>query len=186
MDRVNAGAWGLFGGEAGRCAAIARAPGRARSEFRTFSEAFGTRSPSKFASVVLRRGRHRSHRQRRGWGIRAPARAGARARPRRRPRGLHVARSRACPPRRRDRRARRPFRSAAASLVVSDVRTCRPDELGLFLRTCTAAFGGAIDDDEVARLSPVFDTERLFLACEDDDVVGTAGTLALPSQRAGW
>ena len=61
---------------------------------------------------------------------------------------------------------------------MSDVRTCRPDELGLFLRTCTAAFGGAIDDDEVARLSPVFDTERLFLACEDDDVVGTAGTLA--------
>ena len=69
------------------------------------------------------------------------------------------------------------FRSAAAS-QVSDVRTCRPDELGLFLRTCTAAFGGAIDDDEVARLSPVFDTERLFLACEDDNVVGTAGTLA--------
>ena len=106
MDRVKAGAWGLFGGQAGRPAAIlVRRAGE--SEFRTFQQAFGTRSASKFANVVLRRGT-RSHRQRRGWGIRAPERAGARARPHRRPRGLHVARSRACPPWRRDRRARRP------------------------------------------------------------------------------
>ena len=55
MDRVKAGAWGLFGGQAGRPAAIlVRRAGE--SEFRTFQQAFGTRSASKFANVVLRRG----------------------------------------------------------------------------------------------------------------------------------
>jgi predicted acetyltransferase len=40
-----------------------------------------------------------------------------------------------------------------------------------------AAFGGAIGDDEVARLAPAFDTERLLLALEDGRVVGTTGTV---------
>lgn len=55
MDRVEVGAWGLFGGERGRCAAIlvCRA---GETEFRDFSAACGTVSPSKFAGVVLRRG----------------------------------------------------------------------------------------------------------------------------------
>jgi N-methylhydantoinase B len=55
MDRVKAGAWGLFGGDPGRPAAIlVRRAGE--TAFRTFPESFGTRSASKFAGIVLRRG----------------------------------------------------------------------------------------------------------------------------------
>ncbi|MFN8224824.1 MAG: hydantoinase B/oxoprolinase family protein [Gaiellales bacterium] len=55
MDRVEQGAWGLFGGGAGRCAALlVRRAGDER--FRTFVDAFGTRSPSKLSGVVLRAG----------------------------------------------------------------------------------------------------------------------------------
>jgi N-methylhydantoinase B/oxoprolinase/acetone carboxylase alpha subunit len=55
MDRVKSGAWGLFGGDPGRPAAILlRRSGE--QEFRTFPEALGTRSASKFANVVLREG----------------------------------------------------------------------------------------------------------------------------------
>ena len=55
MDRVKVGAWGLFGGGAGRPAAIlVRRAGE--SEFRSFSAAFGTVSPSKFAGITLREG----------------------------------------------------------------------------------------------------------------------------------
>ncbi len=55
MDRVEVGAWGLFGGAPGRCAAIliCRA---GETEFLDFSAACGTVSPSKFAGVILRRG----------------------------------------------------------------------------------------------------------------------------------
>ena len=55
MDRVKLGAWGLFGGEPGRCAAIL-VRRRGEERFRTFSEAFGTVSASKFANVTLRAG----------------------------------------------------------------------------------------------------------------------------------
>jgi N-methylhydantoinase B/oxoprolinase/acetone carboxylase alpha subunit len=55
MDRVKAGAWGLFGGDAGRPAAILLRPA-GETRFRTFPEVLGTRSASKFANVVLRRG----------------------------------------------------------------------------------------------------------------------------------
>jgi predicted acetyltransferase len=61
--------------------------------------------------------------------------------------------------------------------MADGVRRCEANELGLFLQTCFAAFGAAIDDAALTRLAPVFDTERLFLAVEDGAVVGTAGTL---------
>jgi N-methylhydantoinase A/oxoprolinase/acetone carboxylase beta subunit/N-methylhydantoinase B/oxoprolinase/acetone carboxylase alpha subunit len=55
LDRVENGAWGLFGGRPGRCAALlVRRAGDDR--FRDFCEAFGTGSPSKLAGVVLREG----------------------------------------------------------------------------------------------------------------------------------
>jgi N-methylhydantoinase A/oxoprolinase/acetone carboxylase beta subunit/N-methylhydantoinase B/oxoprolinase/acetone carboxylase alpha subunit len=55
LDRVERGAWGLFGGEPGRCAALlVRRAGTDR--FQDFCEAFGTASPSKLAGVVLRAG----------------------------------------------------------------------------------------------------------------------------------
>ncbi|MGI8972956.1 MAG: hydantoinase B/oxoprolinase family protein [Gaiella sp.] len=55
MDRFERGAWGLFGGLPGRCAALlVRRAGDER--FRDFSEAFGTLSPSKLSGVVLRAG----------------------------------------------------------------------------------------------------------------------------------
>ncbi len=55
LDRVEHGAWGLFGGRPGRCAALlVRRAGDDR--FRDFCEAFGTISPSKLAGVVLRAG----------------------------------------------------------------------------------------------------------------------------------
>ena len=55
MDRVERGAWGLFGGLPGRCAALlVRRAGDDR--FRDFTEAFGTVSPSKLSGVVLRAG----------------------------------------------------------------------------------------------------------------------------------
>ena len=57
------------------------------------------------------------------------------------------------------------------------VRACEPGELGLFLRTCLAAFGGTMDDAEVERLAPAFDTARLLLALEDGKVVGATGTV---------
>ena len=55
LDRVERGAWGLFGGRPGRCAALlVRRAGDDR--FRDFCEAFGTVSPSKLSGVVLREG----------------------------------------------------------------------------------------------------------------------------------
>ena len=55
LDRVERGAWGLFGGLPGRCAALlVRRAGDDR--FRDFTEAFGTVSPSKLSGVVLREG----------------------------------------------------------------------------------------------------------------------------------
>ncbi len=52
FDRLEHGAWGLFGGGAGRCAALlVRRAGSER--FLDFSEAFGTVSRSKFSGVVL-------------------------------------------------------------------------------------------------------------------------------------
>jgi len=55
LDRVERGAWGLFGGRAGRRAALlVRRKGDDR--FRDFCEALGTVSPSKLAGVVLREG----------------------------------------------------------------------------------------------------------------------------------
>jgi len=55
FERVERGAWGLFGGGAGRCAALlVRRAGDAR--FRDFTEAFGTVSPSKVSGVVLQAG----------------------------------------------------------------------------------------------------------------------------------
>ena len=55
LDRVERGAWGLFGGRPGRCAALlVRRAGDDR--FRDFCEAFGTVSPSKLSGVVLRAG----------------------------------------------------------------------------------------------------------------------------------
>jgi N-methylhydantoinase B/oxoprolinase/acetone carboxylase alpha subunit len=55
FDRVERGAWGLFGGRPGRCAALlVRRTGDDR--FRDFCEAFGTASPSKLSGVVLREG----------------------------------------------------------------------------------------------------------------------------------
>jgi N-methylhydantoinase B/oxoprolinase/acetone carboxylase alpha subunit len=55
MDRVKSGAWGLFGGQPGRTAAILVRRARER-EFRSFQDAFGTVSPSKFANIRLREG----------------------------------------------------------------------------------------------------------------------------------
>jgi N-methylhydantoinase B/oxoprolinase/acetone carboxylase alpha subunit len=55
MDRVKAGAWGLFGGLSGRCASIA-VLSAGRPEYESFQKTFGTVSPSKFAGVKLQSG----------------------------------------------------------------------------------------------------------------------------------
>lgn len=57
LDRTKPGfgAWGIDGGGIGGRAAI-RVKQRGDTEFRTFSEVFGTRSPSKFTNVTLREG----------------------------------------------------------------------------------------------------------------------------------
>lgn len=57
LDRTKPGfgAWGLAGGGLGGPGAI-RVKRRGDSEFRTFSEVFGTASPSKFTNVELREG----------------------------------------------------------------------------------------------------------------------------------
>jgi N-methylhydantoinase B/oxoprolinase/acetone carboxylase alpha subunit len=55
MDHVKEGAWGFRGGGGGRTAGI-YVKRAGDTEFRTFVEAFGTVSPSKFANVLLRRG----------------------------------------------------------------------------------------------------------------------------------
>ena len=55
FDRVERGAWGLFGGQPGRCASLlVRRLGD--DCFRDFTEAFGTVSPSKVSGIVLRAG----------------------------------------------------------------------------------------------------------------------------------
>ena len=55
MDRTKTHAWGLFGGGKGGCGGIfVKKKGDTR--FRTFSEAFGTISNSKFTRVVLKEG----------------------------------------------------------------------------------------------------------------------------------
>jgi N-methylhydantoinase B/oxoprolinase/acetone carboxylase alpha subunit len=57
LDRTKPGfgAWGLDGGGLGGPAAI-RVKRRGDTEFRTFSEVFGTASPSKFTNVELHEG----------------------------------------------------------------------------------------------------------------------------------
>ncbi len=55
LDRVERGAWGLFGGRPGRCAALLVRRG-GDDRFRDFCDAFGTVSPSKLAGVKLRGG----------------------------------------------------------------------------------------------------------------------------------
>ena len=78
MDRVERGAWGLFGGQPGRCAALlVRRAGDDR--FRDFTEAFGTVSPSKLSGVVLRAGDVVRIESAGGGGFGDPARARARA-----------------------------------------------------------------------------------------------------------
>ena len=52
MDRVVSGAWGLSGGSSGRCAQIL-IKRHGDSRYRTFQEALGTVSPSKFSNVTL-------------------------------------------------------------------------------------------------------------------------------------
>ncbi len=55
FDRMKDGPWGLFGGAAGAPGGIfVRRAGE--EDFRTFSEAFGTVSPSKFVNIRLKRG----------------------------------------------------------------------------------------------------------------------------------
>ena len=54
LDRVKQGSWGLFGGEAGSPAGVfVRHKGEAT--FRTFVEAYGTVSPTKFINIELKR-----------------------------------------------------------------------------------------------------------------------------------
>ena len=55
MDRHEQGAWGLFGGQPGRPGAL-RIRRQGDEAWRTFSEAFGTVSPNKFADIRIRDG----------------------------------------------------------------------------------------------------------------------------------
>jgi 5-oxoprolinase (ATP-hydrolysing) len=55
MDRVKTSAWGTDGGQEGGRAAILF-KGRDEGRFRTFTDAFGTASPSKFANVTINEG----------------------------------------------------------------------------------------------------------------------------------
>ena len=55
MDRHETGAWGLFGGQPGRPGAL-RIRRQDDEAWRTFSEAFGTVSPNKFADIRIRDG----------------------------------------------------------------------------------------------------------------------------------
>lgn len=55
MDRVKHGAWPLFNGNAGAPARVS-VKKAGESAFKPFTEAFGTRSASKFADVRLRHG----------------------------------------------------------------------------------------------------------------------------------
>jgi N-methylhydantoinase B/oxoprolinase/acetone carboxylase alpha subunit len=55
FDRMKDGPWGLWGGQAGKPGGIfVRRKGE--GEFRTFSEVFGTVSPTKFVNIRLHRG----------------------------------------------------------------------------------------------------------------------------------
>ena len=55
MDRHETGAWGLFGGQQGRPGAL-RIRRDGDDSWRTFSEAFGTVSPNKFADIRVQGG----------------------------------------------------------------------------------------------------------------------------------
>ena len=55
MDRHTMRAWGLFGGEAGKSGMI-RVMRAGETEWQTFTAAFGTNSPNKFADIQLRQG----------------------------------------------------------------------------------------------------------------------------------
>jgi N-methylhydantoinase B/oxoprolinase/acetone carboxylase alpha subunit len=55
MDHVKQGAWGAFGGESGGLAGM-WVKKKGAAEFKTFSEVYGTTSPSKFANIILEAG----------------------------------------------------------------------------------------------------------------------------------
>ena len=55
MDRHEEGAWGVFGGQPGRPGAL-RIRKHGAAAWRTFSEAYGTVSPNKFADIRVQRG----------------------------------------------------------------------------------------------------------------------------------
>jgi N-methylhydantoinase B/oxoprolinase/acetone carboxylase alpha subunit len=55
FDRMRVAPWGLFGGKTGgRSQVLVKRKGE--TEFRTFTEAFGTASPSKFANIRVTKG----------------------------------------------------------------------------------------------------------------------------------
>ncbi len=57
-------------------------------------------------------------------------------------------------------------------------RTCRPDEIGVFLNTVETAFFGEIRDDDAPRLARIIDHDRLFVALDDDLMGGGGGTFS--------
>ncbi len=91
FDRVERGAWGLFGGRPGRCASLL-VRRRGDDRFRDFTEAFGVRSPSKLSGRRARGRRRGQDRERRRRWLRRSARARAGARPPRRARRPHPGR----------------------------------------------------------------------------------------------
>ena len=61
--------------------------------------------------------------------------------------------------------------------MASEIRACQPGEVGLFLQTCQAAFGGRMDDETAVRLARVLEPDRLFVVWDDGVAVGSAGSI---------
>lgn len=60
--------------------------------------------------------------------------------------------------------------------MAIDYRTCRADEIGDFLKAVETAFFFDAREEDAQRVARVIDHNRLFVACDDDLIVGGGGT----------
>jgi predicted acetyltransferase len=68
-----------------------------------------------------------------------------------------------------------------------EIRYCRDDEIELFLEKCETSFGEEARPDWIERYKPLLHTERMIMALDGDEVVGTTAdfpfTLTVPGNK---
>ena len=62
--------------------------------------------------------------------------------------------------------------------MALELRTCDPDEFASFLTATEAAFGDEAKEEDIKRLSPLLEPERVLATFDDETIVGTNAAFA--------